>query len=36
MEGSNRKKYLQIDSEMGSNEIFQMLDKIESETKNDI
>ena len=36
MERNNRKKYIHIDREMGSNEIFAMLDKIESETESDI
>ena len=36
MEGNNRKKYIHIDRETGSNEIFAMLDKIDSETESDI
>ena len=36
MERNNRKKYLHIDRETGSNEIFAMFDKIESETESDI
>ena len=35
MEKNNRKKYIHIDRETGSNEIFAMLDKIESETESD-
>ena len=36
MEGNNRKKYIHIDRETGSNQIYAMLDEIESNTKNDI
>ena len=36
MERNNRKDYIHTDCEMGSNEIFAMLDKIESETESDI
>ena len=36
MERNNRKKYIHIDRETGSNEIFSMSDKIESETESDI
>ena len=36
MERNNRKKYVHIDRETGSNEIFAMFDKIESETESDI
>ena len=36
MERSNRKKYIQIDCETGSKEIFPGFDKIESETESDI
>ena len=36
MERNNRKKYIHIDRETGSNEMFGMLDKIESETESDI
>ena len=36
MERNNRKKYVHIDRETGSNEIFAMLDKTESETESDI
>ena len=36
MERNNRKKYKHIDRETGSNEIFTMLDKIESESESDI
>ena len=36
MERNNRKKYKHIDREMGSNEIFTMLDKIKSESDSDI
>ena len=36
MERNNRKKYIHIDRGTGSNEIFAMLDKIESETESDI
>ena len=35
MERSNRKKDIHIDCETGSNEIFSMLDKIESEAQSD-
>ena len=36
IERNNWKKYIHIDRETGSNEIFAMLDKIESETEVDI
>ena len=36
MERNNRKKYVHIDRETGSNEIFAMLDKTESETESDV
>ena len=36
MERNNRKKYIHKDREKDSNEIFVMLDKIESETKSEI
>ena len=36
MERNSRKKYIHIDRETGSNEMFGMLDKIESETESDI
>ena len=36
MERNNRKKYIHIDPETGSNEIFAMLDKIKSATESDI
>ena len=36
MERNNRKKYVHIDRETGSNEIFAMLDKTENETESDI
>ena len=36
MERNNRKKYIHIDREMGSNEIFSMLNKNESETESEI
>ena len=36
MERNNRKKHIHIDRETGSNEIFAMLDKIESETESGI
>ena len=36
MERNNRKKSVHIDRETGSNEIFALLDKIESETECDI
>lgn len=32
MERNNRKRYIYIDSETGSNKIFSVLDKIENET----
>ena len=35
MERNNRKKYIHIDRETDSNEIFSMSDKIESETESD-
>ena len=35
MESNNRKKYIHIDRETGSNEIFAKLDKIERETEID-
>ena len=35
MEKNNGKNYIHIDRETGSNEIFAMLGKIESESKND-
>ena len=35
MERNNRKKYIHIDRETGSNEIYAMLDEIESETESD-
>ena len=36
MERDNRKKYIHIERETGSNEIFATLFKIESETEGDI
>ena len=36
MERNNRKKYIHIDRETGSNEIYAMLDEIESDTESDI
>ena len=36
MERNNRKRYIYTDSETGSNKIFSMLDKIESETVKEI
>ena len=36
MERNNRKKYINIDCETGSNEIFAMLDQTENETDSDI
>ena len=33
---NNKKKYIHIDREPGSNEIFTMLDKFESDTESDI
>ena len=36
MERNNRKKYIHIDRETGSNEIYAMLDEIESHTESDI
>ena len=36
MERNNRKKYIHIDREMGSNETFSMLNKNESETESEI
>ena len=35
MERNNRKKYIHIDCETGSNEIFAMLEKTESEIESD-
>ena len=35
MERNNRKKYIHIDRETGSNEIYAMLDEIESDTESD-
>ena len=35
MERNNRKKYIHIDRETGSNEIYAMLDEIESNTESD-
>ena len=35
MERNNRKKYIHIDRETGSNEIFAMLEKTESEIESD-
>lgn len=34
MKRNNRKKYMHIDCEAGSSEIFALIDKIENETKN--
>ena len=36
MERNNRNKYIHVDRETGSNEIFVMLDKIDSEAESDI
>ena len=36
MERNNRKTYIHIDREAGSNEIFAMLDKIKCEIESDI
>ena len=36
MERNNRKKYIHIDQETGGNEIYAMLDEIESDTESDI
>ena len=36
MERNHRKKYIHIDRETGSNEIFAILDEIESDTESDI
>ena len=36
MERNNRKKYIHIHWETGSNEIYAMLDEIESDTESDI
>ena len=36
MERNNRKKYIHIERETDSNEIFAMPDKVESEIENDI
>ena len=36
IEKNSRKKYIHIDREMGSNEIFSMLSKSESETESEI
>ena len=36
MERNNRKKYFHIDRETDSNEIYAMLDEIESDTESDI
>ena len=36
MERNNGKKYIHIDRETGSNEIYAMLDEIESDTESDI
>ena len=36
MERNSRKKYIHIDRETGSNEIYAMLDEIESDTESDI
>ena len=36
MERNNRKKYIHMDRKTGKNEIFAMLEKIESETESDI
>ena len=36
MERNIRKKYIHVDSETGSNEIFAMLGKTESETESDV
>ena len=36
MERNNRKKYIHIDRETGSNEIYAMLDEIESDTESGI
>ena len=36
MESNKRKKYIHIDRETGSNQIYAMLDEIESNTKSDI
>ena len=36
MKRNNRKRYVHIDRETGSNEIFALLDKTESETESDI
>ena len=36
MERNNRKKYIRIDRETGSNEIYAMLDEIESDTESGI
>ena len=36
LERNNRKKYIHIDRETGSNEIYVMLDEIESDTESDI
>ena len=36
MERNNRKEYIDIDRETGSNEIYAMRDEIESDTESDI
>ena len=36
MERNNRRTYIHIDRETGSNEIYAMLDEIESDTESDI
>ena len=36
MQRNNQKKYIHIDREIGSNEIYAMLDEIESGTESDI
>ena len=36
MERNNRKKYIHIDREAGSNEIYAMLDEIETDAESDI
>ena len=36
MERNNRNKYIHVDRETGSNEIFVMLDKIDGEAESDI
>ena len=36
MKRNNRKRYVHIDRETGSNKIFALLDKTESETESDI